>query len=199
MGWTTERLSNKIGDRRNRINSLNASLNTMGVLKNSSQVYGLSQIPNGAIGGVTLNTTTNVIVIKYSGTANFVHEITHAGQFETGDLAFVNTTGETFCQDIYDEVAAYRAQFAYNPLSMSGLNPNVGVYSFNDINTSWVQGVQHEGMLLYAPNVGANNTGIIPVNINSTGNILNSAYPSLKLNLPNTYTLKLNPSTYYKK
>ena len=52
---------------------------------------------------------------KHMGVGDFVHEVTHAGQFETGDIAFNAETGGTLAQDIYDEIAAYQAQFAYDP------------------------------------------------------------------------------------
>ena len=99
----------------------------MGALEASDQVYSLSSTAEGENGGVTLNTSTNVIDIKSGSTSNFVHEMTHAGQFEAGDMAFDSKTGNTLAQDIYDEVSAYKAQFAYNPSSVSGLTSTVGM------------------------------------------------------------------------
>lgn len=150
-----------------------------------------------------MNTETNVINISYGNTANFVHEITHAGQFETGDIAFSSSTGKTIGQDIQDEVDGYKAQFAYDPSSVSGLSSTAGVAnSFGGITTKWVQGItEADGNLPYAPG-GTANTGIAPVNINSNRDAIIRAYPhqagQLK-NLPTTYLLKSIPGIYYKK
>ena len=102
-GWSSEKLAGKIGNKAERLASLNSSIGTMGTLEGSTQVYSLSHTGYGENGGVTLNTSTNVIDIKFGSTANFVHEMTHAGQFETGDVAFSNT-GMSLLQDVVDEL-----------------------------------------------------------------------------------------------
>ncbi len=57
-----------------------------------------------------------------TSTANFVHELSHAGQFETQDLAFdMHNTKRSLAQDWKDEVEAYKTQFAYDPFSIPGL------------------------------------------------------------------------------
>lgn len=198
-GWSSEKLAGKIGDRAERVASLNTSLNTMGTLESSSQVYSLSKIASGETGGVTLNTETSAISINYGSTANFVHEMTHAGQFETGDIAFDSKSGMTLAQDVYDEVSAYKAQFAYSPSSVSGLTSTSVANSFGTITPSWVQGLA--GGTLYVPGGGAN-TGISPLNINSTKADFMKAYPnnpSIKT-LPTGFILKSSyPNIYYKK
>jgi len=194
-GWSAEKLANKIGDKSERIASLNNSLDVMGSLENSSQGYSLN---SGALENQTFyNPKTGDVVISYSGTALFVHETTHDGQFETGDIAFDSKTGNTLAQDIYDEVAAYKAQWAYDASTVGGLQ------SSNDITPSWVQGItKPNGDQPYKPG-GSANTGIGPVNINSTRDVLINAYQHLK-NILQTYpvnaTLKsITPSIYYKK
>jgi RHS repeat-associated protein len=94
-GWSAEKLASRIGDKTERITSLNTSLGTMRTLESSSQGYSLSHTAPGENGGVTLNTGTNTIDIRFGSgnTANFVHEVTHAGQFETGDIAFDSKSG----------------------------------------------------------------------------------------------------------
>ena len=112
----------------------------MGEAESSTQFYSLSQ--NSSMdNGLTLNTSTNVININFDGTANFVHEITHVDQFENHELGFLGTG--TVGQDIYDEVAAYEAQYAYDPSSLSGLNPRTSANSFSDITKNWVEGIKH--------------------------------------------------------
>ncbi|MFA6878805.1 MAG: RHS repeat-associated core domain-containing protein, partial [Bacteroidales bacterium] len=208
-GWSAEKLANKIGDKSERISSLNNSLDVMESLENSSQGYSLSHAGAGENGGVSLNTVTNIIDISFGkeNTGNFVHEMTHAGQFETGDIAFDSKTGNTLAQDIYDEISAYKAQFAYDPSSVSDLSSTSVANSFGTINASWVQGLV--GGNIYVPIGSPNfipgvstNTGAGPLNINSTKTDFINAYPNYPSfnTLPVNYVLKNSyPNIYYKK
>jgi hypothetical protein len=200
-GWSSEKLAKKQGNLDGRVSSLNTSLSTMGTLEASDQVYSLTQIEPGATGGLTLGTKSNVISINYGGTSNFVHEMTHAGQFETGDVAF-SSSGGTLGQDLSDEVSAYKAQFAYSPSSVSGLTSTSVANSFGTITPTWVQGIREaNGNLPYAPG-GSANTGLVPVNVNSTKDVLMRAYPwaaGAFKSLPTNYILKSTPGIYYKK
>ena len=200
-GWSSEKLAVKIGNKAERLASLNSSIVTMETLETSSQVYSLSHTADGENGGVTLNTNTNVIDIKFGSTANFVHEMTHAGQFETGDVAFLNT-GMTILQDVYDEMAAYKAQFGYSPSSVSGLTSTSVANSFSEITPAWVQGLKDAtGSMPYAEG-GSANTGLIPVNINSTRAALIQAYPWKAAGfrqLPENYNLRTLQGVYYKR
>ncbi|MDP2234920.1 MAG: RHS repeat-associated core domain-containing protein [Bacteroidales bacterium] len=197
-GWNSEKLAIKQGNLSERISSLNSSLNTMANLESSSQVYRLSTPEAGENSGVSLDTENKVIDISYRNTASFVHETTHAGQFETRDLGFDLITGGTLAQDVTDEVAAYKAQFAYSPGSVSGLRSTSVANSFGAITASWVQGLA--GGTLYVPG-GLANTGINPLNINSTRADFIKAYPnnSLMKTLPTNFILKYDPRVYYKK
>lgn len=200
-GWSAEKLANRIGDKSERAASLNSSLGTMGTLESSTQGYSLSHTASGENGGVTLNTETNIIDIKFGSgnTANFVHEATHAGQFEKGDMAFDSKSGMTLAQDIHDEVSAYKAQYAYDPSSISGLPSTSYANSFGTITTSWVQGLA--GGTLYAPG-GTANTGVGPININSTRADFINAYPNnpAMRTLPANFILKNSyPNIYFKK
>jgi hypothetical protein len=200
-GWSSEKLANKIGNKAERLASLNSSIGTMGTLESSTQVYSLSHTGNDENGGVTLNTSTNVIDIHFGSTANFVHEMTHAGQFETGDIAFSNT-GESMLQDVYDEAAAYKAQFGYSPSSVSGLTSISVANSFDTITPAWVQGIKDAtGSMPYDVG-GSANTGLIPVNINSTREVLIQAYPrnaAAFRRLPSNYDLRKIQGIYYKR
>ncbi len=117
--------------------------------------------------------------------------MTHGAQFESGDVAFDGTTGNVVGQDIGDEVAAYQAQYHYDPSSVSGLPSTSGttINSAKDVTSGWVQGL--DGGTLYNPG-GRANTAVTPLNINSTKTDLINAYPNnAALNsLPNTFILK---------
>ncbi len=197
-GWSNEKLTSKIGNKTERISSLNSTIKTMGTLETSSQVYTLSSAASDENGKVTFNTETNAIDICFDGTANFVHEVTHAGQFETGDIAFNSKTGAGIGLDVFDEISAYKAQFAYDPSSVSELESTSVADSFEGITVSWVQGLG--GGNVYVPG-GRANTGISPININSAKADLIRAYPSNSIlkSLPSNFRLKNSPDLYYKK
>lgn len=125
--------------------------------------------------------------------------MTHAGQFEAGNMAFNSKTGMTLAQDVYDEVAAYKSQYAYDPSSVSGLPSTSVANSFGSITPTWVQDLA--GGTLYAPG-GKANTGTGPLNINSTRADFINAYPNNPAvkTLPANFVLKTSyPNIYYKK
>ncbi|MFT3994123.1 MAG: RHS repeat-associated core domain-containing protein, partial [Dysgonomonas sp.] len=153
-----------------RIASLQGTLGTMRIAEKSSQLYQLGGI-DGYLGGVVYNPKSRAVVINYGNTANFVHEVTHVGQFERGEIAFSSqdvsdsNKGGTLAGDVFDEIAAYKAQYNYDPSSVSGLPSTSTISNINDITSSWVQGL--DGGTLYVPG-GRANTGVSPLNINST-------------------------------
>ncbi|HEX8575494.1 MAG TPA: hypothetical protein VF677_04290, partial [Flavobacterium sp.] len=163
-----------------------------GVLEASTQAYSLNS--SAAQNEVSYDASTGNIVISYTGTALFTHETTHAGQFETGDVAFNSSNGATLAQDVHDEVAGYRAQWAYDPSSVGGFT------SVNQISPSWVQGIADpSGNQPYRPG-GTANTGIAPVNVNSTRDDLIRAYPHQRgvlQTLPANATLRSMIPTIY--
>ncbi|WP_164975840.1 MULTISPECIES: RHS repeat-associated core domain-containing protein, partial [unclassified Chryseobacterium] len=175
-----------------KVQSLTSTLNNMNTLEASTQVYSLSSISSSGIGGTTYDPSTGNIVLTYGTDANFVHEMTHGAQFESGDIGFDGTTGNVVAQDIGDEVSAYKSQYFYDPSSVSGLPSTSGttVNSANDITSGWVEGL--DGGTLYNPG-GRANTAVAPLNVNSTKTDLINAYPhnAATLNtLPSTFTLK---------
>ena len=175
QGGNESRITN-LGE---RVSSLNRTLGTMGTMEASSQKYALASISAGELGGLSYDHGSGVITIGYGSTANFVHEVTHGGQFESGDMGFFHN-GTIAGQDVYDEVAAYRAQYAYNPGSVSGIPSSSTVNSSADITTGWVQGIVHGGERIYNPGTSVN-TGLYPVNMNSTRADLMRAYPHVNL------------------
>ncbi len=189
-GWSSEKLARKQGNLADRVGSLNGTLSTMGTLEASTQGYTLSS-GSGEVGGTTYNTESGLIDLAFDGTAGFVHELTHAGQFESGDLAFSTQNGASLLQDLGDEVAAYKAQFGYDPNSVSAK-------SFGQIDGNWVQNVTTStGVRLYAPG-GPANTGISPLTINSTGADFRKAYPASSGSLPLSLRAKTLPNIIFK-
>lgn len=173
-GWSGEKLAKKRGNINKRVSSLNSSLSTMAELENSAKVFSLNSGITGN-GGVTYDATTGNVVIAYGTTANFVHESTHAGQFLAGHLAFVEN-GNSVGQDLWDEAAAYKAQFAYDPSSISRVKSSSVAKSFRDITPAWVKNIESDGQKIYAPG-GSANTGQAPIDINSTRGDYMKAYP----------------------
>lgn len=194
-GGNESRIAN-LGD---RISSIKSTLGTMGQLEASTQMYALSSVGAGELGGLSYNQGTGIVTIAYGSTANFVHEVTHGGQFEAGEVAFLNSG--TIGQDVFDEIGAYSTQYAYDPSSVSGLTSSSAVRSAADITVPWVQGLVHNGTTPYAPG-GSANTGITPIGVNSNRDALIRAYPHLRQTLqsmPANTTLGRLPGVYYKR
>ncbi len=156
---------------------------------------------NASLGGTTYDATTGAIVFDFDGTSNFIHETTHGGQFESQNMAFEIKTGVSILQDLDDEVAAYRAQYAFDPASVSGLKSTSTANNSSEVTQSWVQGISaSDGSTPYGPG-GSTNTGLVPINMKSTRDDLIRAYPNAGLSvLPVTVTIKdIVPTIYYKK
>ena len=113
-----------------------------------------------------------------------------------GAIAFGVLNGKTRFQDVYDEVAAYQAQYAFSPTSVATIVPGQFINSVNDITSSWVQSISVGGNLIYAPD-GINNTGIYPVGIYSTPAQLNRAFP--RQILPPNYNPLSDPFLHIKR
>ena len=181
-----------------RVSFLDDVIANFSILEKSEQKYSLQELEGTNMGHVEYSPETGAIIIKYLNTANFVHEVMHATQYETQDIGFNKKTGFTFMQDVYDEVAAYRAQYAYDPQSVKGINPINDPRGLGYITAPWVQGIFDpvDGKI-YAPG-GAANMGIYPININSTKEDLLKAYPNLvKETLPES--VKQIPNLKYKR
>ena len=197
-----KRINNMDTDNKNyeavseRLSSLNSTLKTMSAMDSSKEVYSLTKAAPGENGGLTLNSNRK-IVIKYGSTPNFVHEVTHAGQFESYDLGF-SYTGRTLAQDVYDEIDAYKAQYAYSPESVAALESSSYVFSSSDITASWLFGIRSNGKLVY--NNKTSNIGLSRVTINSTKKDLIKAYPKKDFSkYPDNKPLKYMVQMYYKR
>jgi len=156
-----------------RISSLLGTLNGLKTLEDSSDTYSLNQI-DGEEGGITFQ--NGKIVISYLGTtANFIHEVIHGVQYENGDIGFLDNG--TIGQDIFDEIAAYKAQYNFDPSSVIDLNSSSRIKNENDINSSWVQNItMSDGTKPYSLG-GAARTGLITINSSSSKADFLIAYP----------------------
>jgi hypothetical protein len=61
-GWDAKTLASKMGDKLDRLNSLNGSLHNMSTLESSEQLYSLNKMA-GTDGITKYNKTTNAVVI----------------------------------------------------------------------------------------------------------------------------------------
>jgi RHS repeat-associated protein len=159
------------------LSELENVLDIMNVLENSTQLYSLNEWDVKGQGVTNYDSIDNSICLSYSGTALFVHEVIHAGQFETDDVLFDMESGMGFAVDIYDEVDAFRAQYAYDPNSTKGIAivPPLGI---SGVDASWVRSIGD--FSLYARD-GKNNTSQMPLNASSTLDDLNIAFPNKDL------------------
>ncbi len=198
--WSEEKLTKEIGDLNQRISSLDKTLTNMTRLETSSQLYSLNP-SNNEVGGTQYNSLTTAIVLSYKGTANFVHELTHCVQFENGALAYESIAGLSIACDVNDEVSAYKAQFAYDPSSVSKLTSTSSVNLVSDITVTWLRGITTKnGANVYDKN-GTSNTAQAALDIYSNREAWIKAYPDMKdflLEQPESFTTKDYPNLYYK-
>jgi RHS repeat-associated protein len=148
-----------------RFNSLGNTLETMNNMEKSSQKYSLD--PNNSnVGGTTMNKDGS-ITLSFSNTALFVHEATHGGQYESGDIGFLNSfdpnqSGKGVAMDYWDEFEAYAAQSAYDPNSLPNRSTPSGT-------KDWLLGIKE---------FDYSNYGQTPINANSKENQVRKALPN---------------------
>ena len=143
----------------------------MRTLEKSDQVYSLNKV-NKTAGELKYDVCTGKVIIEYTGTSNFVHEITHGVQFEDGAVGFDKNTGGAIAIDLWDEAAAYTAQYQFDPSSIPT------VTNVNQITPLWVSNiVDATGKNPYATG-GWANTAQYPLNANSGAYPLMMAYPN---------------------
>jgi hypothetical protein len=184
------------GERKNILDSVLQNLDT---LESSLQDYGLHQV-DSTTGFTNYDINNHIIFFNIVGpynTVNFVHETTHGRQFQNGGIVFrqINLAGlDTLAggvgDDINDEIEAYRAQFAYDPSSISVLpNDSLQARSLREITPRWVLGLKEGGRRIYQPN---DSFGIarISVTIWSNRSDMMEAYPK------DVYWEKQDSATY---
>ncbi|MEL6638548.1 MAG: RHS repeat-associated core domain-containing protein, partial [Bacteroidota bacterium] len=193
--WSDKKLNRKIGNRRERIRRLEATIQTFKDMEaDTKQRYNISFV-TGGMGKVYYDSSTDDVVIDYTSTANFVHEITHIGQYRAGDIAFMRNSKKSYAVDLYDEVEAYKAQFAFDGVSVGALNASAT--SFKRITPEFVKVLKNKaGLRIYAGH------GIIPIDINATKADLIKAFPNAKKldELHESFVLKtVSNIIYFKK
>ena len=105
--------------------------------------------------------------------------------------------------DVYDEIAAYKAQYAFSPISVDNLVPDVKIHTESEITVPWLRAIRHpiSGKEIYAENSDSK-LGLISVNIHSSKQELEKAYPwdAAKWRfLPDAVSLKDILNLYYHK
>ena len=120
-----------------RIKSLEGTLSTMGNLEGDhSTIYTMSHVEkDGSVNLVKEGDKAGMISINYSKTSSFVHEVTHAGQYYNNDIGFYEN-GTIAAYDIYDEVAAYKAALAYDPIAYKCHGKKM---SMRQVTPEWVR------------------------------------------------------------
>ena len=83
---------------------------------------------------------------------------------------------------------------------MIGLTGSTIASSIDDINSTWVQGLTHNGKYLYTSG-GSAHSGLYPINMNSTRVDLMRAYPNDNFSyIPDGYRLiDMNTDIIYKR
>ena len=143
----------RLEERKNGLEGINAALDA---LESSTQGYSL-KYTTGDSGYVKYNPDTGLVDIYTIGssTSSFVHETTHAMQFETRDIGFIKKTGATIAQDIFDEIDAYKAQYVFEGNNPSSITPE---WLLNIIGSN--------GLPMYSPK-GECNTAREKINSNT--------------------------------
>lgn len=181
---------------KSRLDKLEKVIARIGILENSDDEYVLKGTTKDE-GSTSWDVNRKCIVLTVGSTANFIHELMHGWQYETGEIIFDARFNKCYLQDLEDEVEAYKAQYAYDPASVAQLPAASVVRSMPGITTLWVSGLTNkEGERSYAEH------GKVRVNINSPKAMLMLAYPQLQQQFntwQETWTMKNVPNMVYKK
>jgi RHS repeat-associated protein len=113
--WSEKKLNRKLGNLNERATSIKSSLDRISTLEKSDVEYSLTTKDANSGKGQTSYKKDGGVDIQYDGTASvFVHETTHAYQFEMGEIVYFND-GLGAITDLGDEVEAYKAQYLFDP------------------------------------------------------------------------------------
>ena len=87
--WSEKKLNRKLGNLNERATSIKGSLDRISNLEKSDVEYSLTKKDENSGKGQTTYKKDGGVDIQYDGTASvFVHETTHADQFENGDIIY---------------------------------------------------------------------------------------------------------------
>ena len=181
-----------------------AVLANLDTLKNSIQKYAIKHVDTGT-GVTTYDIVDDVIIfnIPKNNISNFVHETTHGGQFQKGEIVFRDTlvpgwpdTAGGLGDDFGDEIAAYKAQFAFSPASVSDLpNSYRPAKRMKNIDPPWLIGLTDERDTtrhIYLPN-GRDGVTERHINIYSGKKDMAEAYPKANISMTDNYMLGKDP------
>ena len=193
-GKINDRSIDQLWEQYHRISRLKDVLKNLDQLeKKKDQIFSVERITEGE-GGTVYDLNNGRIVFRILNSipvASFVHETTHGGQFESGGIVFRKVKKDpaekfsgAYGNDYEDEVAAYKAQYSYDPGTVET------AHSFEDITTAWVMDQKLNGVFIYAVGSSAN-IALIPITIRSTKDLLAYAYPrdTILAKFDTSYTL----------
>jgi len=184
----------------NRCARLENAIILIDSLEKSTVRYAV-EIPSGDEGETTYDKDAKEIVFRVHGPANFIHEITHGGQFEKGKLAYKKDTGGAFGNDAKDEIEAYSMQFAFEPDSVKGLRSSSIPSSFTAITETWLRDLtKADGSKPYAKK-GSAHLALKTITIYSGRRRILKAYryyPDRKTRWPAGYKTLADANMYYK-
>ncbi|WP_158655097.1 hypothetical protein [Flavivirga eckloniae] len=153
LGSSNKKRTNKIKKIEYRINDLSVRKDCLNLisrnlkaLESSTDIFKLNELPINALSGnLTYDYKNDTVLINYiSGqTYSFIHEATHAYQFYAGYIVFVKNTKLPTALDIPDEVWAYRAQYAYDPMGVKRMTSNKKINGIEDIDEDWVLNIKN--------------------------------------------------------
>jgi hypothetical protein len=104
-----------MGDLNDRAKSIETSLDRISALEERDVEYSLTTKNANSGKGQTAYKKDGGVDIQYNGTASvFVHETTHAYQFEMWDIVYFSA-GSDDITDLGDEVEAFKAQYLFDP------------------------------------------------------------------------------------
>lgn len=196
LNTSREKIQQEIALLKQRWLLLDNVIKRVSMLEHSDVEYVLKSTAKGE-GSTSWDTRRKCIVLTVGSTANFIHEAMHGWHYETGEIMFDANFDKSYLADLVDETEAYKAQFAYDPASITSLRSKTIAYAISDITTEWVAGLQSaDGEKTYREH------SRIRVNINSPKPVLLMAYPHLEsqfINWADTWTMKQVPNTIYKK
>jgi hypothetical protein len=184
-----------------RIDRLTAVLDNLKTLAASKQRYAVRNESRNGISYTTYDSSKHAIVfhIGIMNVPAFVHEATHGGQFEKGEMIFNKGDGGWgIGDDINDELEAYKNQIAFQ---FSSMDLNI----CETVTATWLFGLK-DSIGHYVYNVrpayaGDKNSiiGLIPIDIRSGPDLLKRAFPMLDTVWKMEYPLQDTNYFYFKK
>jgi hypothetical protein len=161
-----------------RVESMKNTLQNLINLETSRQVYAIRDT-SLQYGNTQYRLKDSVIELLVGSAANFVHESAHGGHFETRDLMYINNAlkeyAPPFGNDQWDEIAAYRAEYAFKPDEVKKLPSPKKINTADDIDNEWLLGLKQGNKTVYHPEDSAHVVAV-RINVDSPGDSVIKAY-----------------------